>query len=706
MAEAAKCPRCGKPVPERVPGRQGRPSRWCSDACRKAGHRSAKSAAAKPKAPVVAERRSALLELLAAAVLPEGLAAAVADADEALLARIEREVTAAVSASRRLRGLLPAPAAPVDAVAEAPALPAVAAAKPVAVPGPAAAVDAEDDDPHVRLWNAWDFTTEQQSPELEAERARLLFEGTLRLAQREVASNPVVLGHQAPAVRSPARSGSLRPTPQQEAIIEACRTGESTVIEAGAGTGKTSTLRLAAEQMDGHGLYLAFNKAIAVEAKKTFPGRVSPRTAHSLAYAETPQTFKTRLGGARQPASRAAEILGVTETVMLGTTLRLTPTLIARHALETVSKYCYSDADEISAVHVPRMNGVGPLAREALADLVVPVALRAWADLCSESGRLKYGHDHYFKQWALTRPKIAAGFAFLDEAQDTNPVLARVLREQSCQVVVVGDSAQQIYAWRGAVDALRTWPARHRLQLSKSWRFGPVVADEANLWLSELKASMRLTGNDAIDSRRGALDIKSADAVLCRTNAEAMRQTMKALEAGRRPALVGGTRDIESLARAAQELQDGHATTHPELAMFESWNAVRDHAEQDESASDLRAVVRLIEDHGAAELLRVAGRVVDESRSDVAISTAHKAKGREWDKVLIARDFRAPRRDEDGVLIPVPDEEARLSYVAVTRARRVLDPGGLSWIHTPPAERGMRASGPGRAAFVDAELGW
>jgi hypothetical protein len=718
---AGVCPSCSKPLSPAGPG-GGRPAKYCSPACRKTAHRAGKRAAA-AEAALLADRAQ-VAALLEAVVPREGVWAARMDevTDRGRLAEIRLAAKAAAESLARLGGALDAelaasvvvsyPAggqglgdetsAPPDVAAAAvvpgcvaPAAAVDAGTKP-AVPAPAAPVDAEED-PHVRLWNAWDFTLDQQSPELEAERARLLAQSEAAFAAERRASR------QAPAAPRPARSGSLRPTAQQEAIIEACRTGESTVIEAGAGTGKTSTLRLAAEAMSGHGLYLAFNKAIAVEAKKTFPGRVSPRTAHSLAYAETPQVFKARLGGARQPATRAAEILKVTETVVLGSSLRLTPALIARHAMETVTKFCHSDADEIEAVHVPRMNGVGPESRAALADLVVPVARRAWVDLCSEHGRLKYAHDHYFKQWALSRPRIGAGFIFLDEAQDTNPVLARVLREQSCQVVVVGDSAQQIYAWRGAVDALRTWPARHRLQLTKSWRFGPLIANEANLWLTELRANMRLTGNDAIDSRHGSLDAKSADAVLCRTNAEAMRQTMKALEAGRRPALVGGTRDIESLARAAKELQDGAATSHPELSMFESWDAVRDHVEHDESASDLRAIVRLIEDHGADELLRVAGRVVDESRADLAISTAHKAKGREWDKVLITRDFRAPRRDEDGVLIPVPQEEARLSYVAVTRARRVLDPGGLTWIHTPAEERGFDRSARGSRAFASAE---
>jgi superfamily I DNA/RNA helicase len=74
----------------------------------------------------------------------------------------------------------------------------------------------------------------------------------------------------------------------------------------------------------------------------------------------------------------------------------------------------------------------------------------------------------------------------------------------------------------------------------------------------------------------------------------------------------------------------------------------------------------------------------------VTVSTAHKAKGREWARVKVADDFTPPKdsdqRDDAGRALPGPidDAEARLAYVAVTRTRRRLDMGGLSWIDEHP----------------------
>ncbi|WP_275466273.1 nucleotide exchange factor GrpE [Streptomyces noursei] len=78
------------------------------------------------------------------------------------------------------------------------------------------------------------------------------------------------------------------------------------------------------------------------------------------------------------------------------------------------------------------------------------------------------------------------------------------------------------------------------------------------------------------------------------------------------------------------------------------------------------------------------GRVVPEGEPhDVLVTTAHKAKGLESERVRIAGDFKGPERDGDGHIVweTMPDDEAlRVAYVALTRATEVLDPGGLGWV--------------------------
>lgn len=95
--------------------------------------------------------------------------------------------------------------------------------------------------------------------------------------------------------------------------------------------------------------------------------------------------------------------------------------------------------------------------------------------------------------------------------------------------------------------------------------------------------------------------------------------------------------------------------------------------------------------HGPDAILAAVARLAPELHAQVTVSTAHKAKGREWACVLIADDFARSNdstADEQTNAMrppdPIDDAEARLAYVAVTRTRQRLDLGGLSWIHDHP----------------------
>ena len=106
---------------------------------------------------------------------------------------------------------------------------------------------------------------------------------------------------------------SMTPTEEQQAIIDAYRTGRNLVIEAGAGTGKTTTLKMLGTERPGRkGIYIAYNKAIATDAKRSFPGDVQCATAHSFAYGAVGRMFRHRLNGPRIPAAQTAKTLGIT----------------------------------------------------------------------------------------------------------------------------------------------------------------------------------------------------------------------------------------------------------------------------------------------------------------------------------------------------------------------------------------------------------
>jgi superfamily I DNA/RNA helicase len=299
--------------------------------------------------------------------------------------------------------------------------------------------------------------------------------------------------------------------------------------------------------------------------------------------------------------------------------------------LQTVTRFCHSADSELTTDHVPPLRGLeDPAHRAELAKAVLPYARKAWDDLQTpHAGIVRFDHDHYLKMWALTRPRIRADYLLLDEAQDTNPVLEGIITAQRdhSQIVMVGDSAQAIYGWRGARDVMTGFDGTH-LHLSRSFRFGPHLAEEANRWLAIADAPIRLTGTPDIDTRIDADNPRPA-AVLCRTNVGAMIEVLSHLAQGRRVALVGGGGALQALAHAARDLQASRPTTHPELLLFPSWGELQDYAENDPSGRDLAPLVDLVDTHGTDAILHAVHQLSPEEQAQVTVSTAHKAKGRE-----------------------------------------------------------------------------
>ncbi|MGH3773799.1 MAG: UvrD-helicase domain-containing protein [Pseudonocardiaceae bacterium] len=480
------------------------------------------------------------------------------------------------------------------------------------------------------------------------------------------------------------------PTAEQDAAMTAFGTGEHLVLQAGAGTGKTTTLAMLGASTPRRGLYIAFNRSIAQKAGRTFPASVKCKTAHSLAYAAVGRHYAERLRSPRVASVTTGSSLGINMELQLGDRT-VTAGALSYTTLHTVIRFCQSADPSIGRQHVPWLRGIAEQhLHDQLADIVLPYAQRAWADVQKpDRGKVRFVHDHYLKMWALTEPKIPADFLLLDEAQDTNPVVEQVFNAQRghAQLVMVGDSAQAIYGWRGARDVMTGFDG-NRLTLSRSFRFGEHLAAEANRWLAIANAPIRLTGSPAVHTTLEK--VTDPDAILCRSNAGTMAEVMSLLEAGRSVALVGGGKALTDLAYAARDLKTGKHTFHPELLLFSSWGELQDYAEWDPAGRDLFPLVELIDEHGVDVILDTVSRLSDEAGADITVSTTHKAKGREWSSVRIAEDFTEPEDPEnvDAAGEPLPGEideaEARLAYVAVTRARHRLDIGGLSWINQHP----------------------
>lgn len=170
------------------------------------------------------------------------------------------------------------------------------------------------------------------------------------------------------------------PTDEQTAAIDVFRDGHHLALQAGAGTGKTTTLTLLAHAVRGRGRYIAFNKAIATAAY-VFPRHVLCKTAHSMAYAAVGHRYRPPLNAPRMPSWQTGQELGITKAVRIGD--RDVGTRVLSHTvLQTVTRFCHSVDPDIAAAHVPALRGIGESEDHAeLTELVLPYARKAWDDL-------------------------------------------------------------------------------------------------------------------------------------------------------------------------------------------------------------------------------------------------------------------------------------------------------------------------------------
>lgn len=330
-------------------------------------------------------------------------------------------------------------------------------------------------------------------------------------------------------------TSTFKPTSEQEAILEAVLDYSDLSIEALAGTGKTTTLRLLGEQLsDMNGVYVAFNKSIVDEAKSKFPSNVHCTTAHSLAYRDIGHKFKIRINATQRMSNEQigkwldAEKFAYKSNVANHV---LDSSQIAIQANNAVRNFCKSLDNEIKPKHVE----INPLlatnssAAEAFKKIIVPHATKIWNDLQLTDGFMKFSHDHYLKLWQLSDPKLPFEFILFDESQDADPVMLSVVNSQSNALLVYcGDKNQAIYEWRGAVNAIDKVHVDKKLWLTQSFRFGTKIAEEANYFLGKLNAEHTVEGLNSISST--VQPDANPDAILCRTNGGVIRALMNALD--------------------------------------------------------------------------------------------------------------------------------------------------------------------------------
>jgi len=458
------------------------------------------------------------------------------------------------------------------------------------------------------------------------------------------------------------------------------------VVNAFAGTGKTTTaVGYAAARPNKRMLYIAFNKGIQEEAKARFGPNVECRTTHSLAYSAVGRHYQSRLARPWRTLTlrNEAAIVSVRDAAIvqaiLGKFFQSTATEITYQHGEEAALEFNADEREIHACsHLAR---------------------NVWKRMQDRQDKISIPDDAYLKMWALTRPKLDFDHIIFDEAQDSNPVIEQVVRDQAhASLLYIGDRHQSIYAFRGANNAMDGFSdSAKQLHLSQTWRFGPRIAHVANLILGELKGEKVKIEGMGTDAKyeKGAPVTK-----LARTNAQLFKDA--AQRQGKGVHWIGGSKNyrIDRLLDAFNLYSNNRSEIKdPIVRQFSSWIEMQQYAEEakdreikvladviDEYRKDTPGLVRAIQEN----------EVMSASDAQLVLTTAHKAKGLDWDYVSIAEDFEVLAETEADLavdpLAAIEEQEINLLYVAATRAKKrlQLNEETLAWIEKLPEHRAAR----------------
>lgn len=476
----------------------------------------------------------------------------------------------------------------------------------------------------------------------------------------------------------------LTPTKQQVAIIEAARTAPAMKIVAGSGSAKSTTLCMIAEDQKVPCLYLAYNKAMATEAKEKFPDNVECRSTHSLAYKYCGIQIAHKLsrpeGGYVNVAGTPTEIAKYYNVapIKVGEDSYINSAYLSCIIKETVAKFEQSKRKNICKKSIPYnteddiVKRYGKEFVSKVKKVVLEVATRLWKDRCNPASKVLATHDTYLKLFELSDIEINDyTVVFLDEAQDANNCTISILDSKfpNSKIYVVGDDYQQIYQFRGSVNALSSMKGQ-AYTLSKSFRFGHNIADIATKILG---GKFVLEGNEKVKSVVGSSDLISKHekrTEIFRTNSALIERGISLLAEGVSVFIDYDTRDFINKLTSTQALHDGAIKNvkHVSILPFNEFSELVVEAEHD---NELKRLASIVSGGLVGHYISALTYYKKPNVYDVHLITAHRSKGLEFENVMLASDFPSVF-DKNGAYVGLQEFEENLLYVAATRAKKKL----------------------------------
>lgn len=480
-------------------------------------------------------------------------------------------------------------------------------------------------------------------------------------------------------------------------------------INAVAGSGKTTTIieYAKARPKNSRILYLAFNKSVKLEAVRKFAEsglkNVKVETAHSLAYKSIvfDNDYKVRAQGYK--THEIVELLG-----LHGNGEKHTEYIVANHISKFISYFCNSEKLKVQDLNYLDVVSDSK-AKEFVSKFYDYIENQTRLLLSKmDKGEIDVTHDFYLKKFQLSNPRLNFDYILFDEGQDASPAMLDVFLKQKAVKVIVGDTHQQIYGWRFAVNSLEKADFK-TYHLSTSFRFGQDIARlarEVLQWKNYLYEFQPVS----INGNGTGKEIK-VKAVLARTNLGLLLKAIEYITEKKNVKHIYFEGNINSYTYGDEgtslydvlNLYNGrhHMIKDKLIKEMKTLYELEDYIGKTEDAQ-LSMMVEIIKEYGneiPLILKKLKEKHVDneeKEKAEMIFSTVHRSKGMEYDSIQIVNDFinedKLDKIKNEGkkeeINLAKLNEEINLLYVAITRTKnRIHIPQALMPKDLPPCSQ-------------------
>ena len=477
-------------------------------------------------------------------------------------------------------------------------------------------------------------------------------------------------------------------TDEQKAIIhgEHMATTSPVVVQAGAGTGKTSTIRgIVSHHRNLNVLCVAFNRDIvdsaAVEFKHlqnaaamTFHEFYSTWLAGNSVGKTTNVKWKAQLKECTFASDDEFEKIYTLLTSFCDYEGGLCDFLVADRQMDPVHvELCGGETTEEQRERAEAQNKrihkllvANESRREAVKtiwDDITTGKLTAGSQLPQEASAKLFQHvmnnaaDSKYLMPADCPGLDKFDVLCVDEAQDSNwkyDLVTRYFIEANKLTLLFGDKYQQINSWNGAVNAMAKVENEYQgrvtsLSLTTSFRFGPEVANVANVLIRRYN---RHVGGPPSWLRGSA---SRATTVGFWSEHELHRIVADPLSSGSN-VVVMCWKKISGLLVAGRCVEDG--------IPFSLSRNMKKHLAKLEDGSDRRITLEML------QRIKAAGATGGGGPNDLKIRGIHTSKGKEFDMVLVHADCYESL--SHGRKKQAHEDAPWICFTAVTRVKHAL----------------------------------